>query len=403
MRRKSLYNVIVFVLLFLLFFAIPTFSLTINIYRPFQNLTQNDDLDWLNLAFPQIIYDTLFPYYDVRFSGSAGDINIGGNFSGIKGGVSLTLNIAWRDGRKDVSSIIIGNPHDPLSIRNALSDFILQKLSLKEVILPEYPPDALMAYYKGVYYKYIGEQTYGDSSYPSQAPWKIAINYLREAVKRAPNFKDAYRELALAFKKTKWYSEEVKAWSFYVNLATEYEKKKVSNYISEAYFNLAYSFYEKGRKDVALSYLLESVSYNPENIKAHYWLGRLYYDLGKLKEAENEWNIVMSIDPNYKSAKYFREKVEKALKYGKEAYDYFERGYLEYKKGNIDLAVDYINKAMDLNYKFMDTYYWLGRIEIERGNYKEALKYLKQGLEVNPSDKKILYLIKVAKSKLNKR
>ncbi len=402
MKKRFLYIAVFFVFLFS-YFAISAFPLSINIYRPFQNLTENDDLDWLNLAFPQIIYDTLFPGYDVVFSGPAKDVNIGGHFSAMKGGVILTVEMAWKNGKRDVSSIVIGNPHDPLSIRDTLSSFILQKLSLGEMELPECPPDALMAYYKGVYYKYIGEQTYGNSSYPSQAPWKLAINYLRESIKVAPKFKDAYRELALSFKATKWYSEEVKAWSFYMNLATDYEKKKVARYVSDAYFNLAYSFYEKGRKDVALSYLLEAVNYNPQNIKAHYWLGRLYYDLGRLKEAENEWNIVMSIDPNYKSAKYFKEKVKKALLYGKEAYDYFEKGYLAYKRGNIDLAIDYINKAMELNYKFMDTYYWLGRIEIERGNYKEALKYLYQGLEVNPSDKKILYLIKVAKSKLNKK
>ncbi len=403
MKRKSLYTIFFVALVFSLFLSTVSFSLGINIYRPFQNLTKNDDFDWLNLAFPQIIYDTLFPNYDVEFSSSVKDVNISGRFSSIKGGIVLTVDIIRKNGSNDTSSLIIGNPHAPLSIRNALSNFIMAKLHLKAVELPVYPEDALMAYYRGVYYKYIGEETYKNSSYPSQAPWKIAINYLREAVKVAPNFKEAYRELALAFKETKWYSEEVRAWSFYVNLANDYEKKKVAKFISTAYFNLAYSFYKKGRKDVAISYLQESISYNPKNIKAHYWLARTYYDLGKLKEAENEWNIVISLNANYKSAKYFKEKVEKALKYGKEAYDYFEKGYLAYKRGDIDLAIDYMNKAMELNYKFMDTYYWLGRIEIERGNYKGALNYLKQGLEVDPNDKKILYLIKVAKRKLNKK
>ncbi len=403
MKRRNLYVIFFMTIALSLLFSTTSFSLSINIYRPFQNLTQNDDFDWLNLALPQIIYDTLFPHCDVVFSSPVRDINIGGRFSSMKGGIVLTIDIAWKNGKKDTSSLIIGNPHAPLFIRNALSDFIMEKLHLEAVELPEYPQDALMAYYRGVYYKYIGEETYGKSSYPSQAPWKIAINYLREAVKVAPNFKEAYRELALSFKETKWYSEEVRAWSFYTSLATDYEKKKVAKFISTAYFNLAYSFFEKGRKDVAVSYLEEAIHYDPKNIKAHYWLARTYYDLGKLKEAEKEWNIVISFDPNYKSAKYFREKVEKALKYGKEAYDYFEKGYLAYKRGDVDLAIDYINKAMELNYKFMDTYYWLGRIEIERGNYKTALNYLKQGLEVNPKDKKILYLIRIAKSKLNKK
>ncbi len=403
MKKKSLYTIFLLTLAFSLLLPSVSFSLSINIYRPFQNLTKNDDFDWLNLALPQVIYDTLFPKYDVVFSSSVKDMNISGRFSSIKGGIVLTVDIVRKNGNSDTSSLIIGNPHAPLFIRDSLSNFIMEKLNLKAVELPVYPEDALMAYYRGVYYKYIGEETYGDSSYPSQAPWKIAINYLREAVRVAPNFKEAYRELALAFKETKWYSEEVRAWSFYVNLANDYEKKKVADFISTAYFNLAYSFYEKGRKDVAVSYLEEAVHYNPKNIKAHYWLARTYYDLGELKEAEKEWNIVIAVDPNYKGAKYFKEKVEKALKYGKEAYEYFEKGYLAYKKGNINLAVDYMNKAMELNYKFMEPYYWLGRIEIERGNYKEALKYLKWGLGINPKDKRILYLTKIANAKLAKK
>ncbi len=401
-RNKSLYRIILLTALFLFFLNITSYGLTINIVRPFENLTQSDKFDWLNIAFPQMIYDAFFPEYDVAFDKTGRDITIKGRFNSFKGGLVLTIDILWKDGKRDISSLVIGNPNAPLSMRNTLSDFIVQKLSLPEITLPLYPQDALLAYYKGVYYKYIGEETYKDSSYPSQPPWTLTINYLREAVKVAQNFKEAYRELAFAFRETKWYSEEVKAWSLYIAFANEYEKKKVAKYISPAYFNLAYSFYKRGRKDIALSYLTEAVTYDQQNIKAHYWLARTYYDLNRLKDAKKEWDIVIAMDPNYKSAKYFREKVEKALKYGKEAYDYFEKGYLAYKKGDIDLAVDYLNKAMELNYKFMDTYYWLGRIEIERGRYKEALIYLKQGLEVNPSDKKILYLIKLARSKLKK-
>ena len=399
MKNRFLYSFLFFGITILIFSTL-SFSLTISIYRPFENLTQNSDYDWLNLALPQIIYDLLYPNYDVAFNKPGTDLIVKGRFSPVQGGIELTLDITSVTKGRGIYSVVIGNPNDPLSMRDIVSQFFLERASLGKIPIVEYSRDALMAYYKGIYYKYIGEETYGDSSYPSQAPWKLAINYLREAVKVEPDFKEAYRELAFSFKETKWYAEEVKAWSFYLNLATLTEKKKVSLFVSEAYFNLAYSFYQKGRKDVALSYLIESINYNPKNIKAHYWLARIYYDLGKLKEAKAEWDTVIAMNPNYKSAKYFEEKVKKALKYGKEAYDYFEKGYLAYKRGDMDLAEDYINKAMELNYKFMDTYYWLGRINIERGRYKEALEYLKQGLEVDPSDKKIRYLIKLAKSKM---
>lgn len=400
--KFKIYVGILLSFIFILTLNAISFSLTIGITRPFENLSQNSEYDWLNLAIPQIIYDAFFPIYDVSFDTTDKDILIRGRFTQIKGGINLTIYVYWNNGKDVTSSIIIGNPYDPLSMRDSIVKFISSQLSLPEPDLFSYSRDALMNYYKGIYYKYIGEMTYGDSSYPSQSPWRLAINYLRKAVELSPEFKDAYRELALSFRKTKWYAEEVKAWSFYINLATDIEIRKVSPYISEAYFNLAYSFYKKGRQDVALSYLTEAVNYDPQNVKAHYWLARIYYDMGKLYESKKEWDKVISLSPDYKSAKYFKEKVEKALKYGKEAYEYFEKGYLAYKNGDIDLAIDYINRAMKLNYKFVDTYYWLGRIEIERGNYKRAINYLQKGLNVDPSNKKMLYLIKLAKSKLNK-
>ena len=395
----KLRNKFIISLVFILIFSTCSFALTVSINKPFKNFTKNTDFDWISIAAPQILIDAFYPLREIALISGNGDISISGQLYQAQGGVRIDYHILKRYEKREDVVQIISNPHDALSMRNAIVNFIFRKLNLAQPVLTNYPKDALYAYYQGVFNKYIGEEIYKDSSFPTQVPWSYAINYLKEATKLAPNFKEAYRELAYSYKKTRWYSEEIKAWTFYLNLANDIEKEKVSPDISQAYFYLAYSFYRKGRIDIASEYFKESIKYNFSNMKSHYWMGRIYYNMDKLNEAKKEWEIVLSLDPSNKDAKYFKYKTEKAMIYGKKAWDKFEKGYMAYKNKRYNEAIDYLNEAMELNYNLMDTYYILGRLEIEIGNIDQALFYLKQGLSVNPNDKKIIYLIKLAKQK----
>ena len=81
------------------------------------------------------------------------------------------------------------------------------------------------------------------------------------------------------------------------------------------------------------------------------------------------------MDPHYPRAQYFFDKVEASIKYGKEAYNLYEQGFNEYEKKNFGKAIDYYREAIKLNSRFVEAYYWMGRVYFDTGDYQQATRY----------------------------
>ena len=92
------------------------------------------------------------------------------------------------------------------------------------------------------------------------------------------------------------------------NAASMFSQTKNSNkYFIDSIFNLGELFFQTGKYDKALEELEQGVkklNYSDENaVPFRYLLAECYENNNKIKEAINQWEIITSLNPNYRSTK----------------------------------------------------------------------------------------------------
>lgn len=245
-------------------------------------------------------------------------------------------------------------------------------------------------------------QTYAGVNYPNKKLWVEAIEYGEKAIEADPDFIEAHYRLAQIYQYTNWYYREAREWGKYIELIQRKEviSPEVQKNLSFAYYRLGYAAYQREDNDSCILYLQKAVEVNPIMTEAHYWLGRVFYEEGKLNDSLSSWYNVLEIDPHYPRAQYFFDKVENSIKYGKEAYEHYESGYNLYEQKLFEKAIYEYRQAVRYNPDFSSAYYWLGRIYYERGNYREAANNWKEVLRLEPDNKKAEYWLKQAEKQL---
>lgn len=244
--------------------------------------------------------------------------------------------------------------------------------------------------------------TYQGANYPGRKLWTEAIELAEQAIAIDPDFVEAHYYLALMFQHTNWYFREAEQWNTYLSLIekTDITSPQVKQNLAHAYYRLGYNSYENGDYEQSLIYFLNSIREYPDLIDSNYWAARVFYEADDLENSLYYWRRVLELDYHYPKAQYFYDKVEASLKYGKEAYNWYEQGYNEYEKKNYSRAIDSYRQAVRLNPKFADAYYWLGRVYFDSGEYQQAISNYKQVLILEPGNTKAAYWVKEAERRL---
>lgn len=244
--------------------------------------------------------------------------------------------------------------------------------------------------------------TYQGANYPGRKLWTEAIELAEQAIAIDPDFVEAHYYLALMFQHTNWYFREAEQWNRYLSLIekTDITSPQVKQNLAHAYYRLGYNSYENGDYEQSLIYFLNSIREYPDLIDSNYWAARVFYEADDLENSLYYWRRVLELDYHYPKAQYFYDKVEASLKYGKEAYNWYEQGYNEYEKKNYSRAIDSYRQAVRLNPKFADAYYWLGRVYFDSGEYQQAISNYKQVLILEPGNTKAAYWVKEAERRL---
>jgi len=245
-------------------------------------------------------------------------------------------------------------------------------------------------------------RTYAGVNYPNKELWVEAIEYGERAIEADPNFIEAHYYLAQIYQYTNWYYREAREWAKYIELIQS--KKAISpdtkKKLAFAYYRLGYSAYQREDFDECILYLQESVRTNPSMVESFYWLGRVFYEKDRLRDSLSAWQKVLELNPYYPRARYFFEKVENSIKYGKKAYEHYESGYNLYAQKLYERAINEYRQSVKYNPNFSLPYYWLGRIYFERGNYQEAVNNWNEVLRLEPENTKAEYWLKEAKKQL---
>lgn len=241
-------------------------------------------------------------------------------------------------------------------------------------------------------------KTYQGANYPNKELWVEAIDYAEKAIEADPDFIEAHYRLAQIYQYTNWYYREAREWDRYIELIQKKEviSPEAQQKLAFAYYRLGYADYQREDYDGCILYLQNAVGVDSEMIEARYWLGRVFYEIGKLKDSLSSWQKVLEIDPYYPRAQYFYDKVENSIKYGKQAYSHYEAGYNLYEQRLFEEAIYEYRQGVRSNPNFSSAYYWLGRIYYERGNYPEAASNWKEVMRLEPGNTKADYWLKQA-------
>lgn len=122
---------------------------------------------------------------------------------------------------------------------------------------------------------------------------------------------------------------------------------------------------------------------NPADLATRVNLALLYYRIGKEKEAINELNNTLEINPNYSEA-------------------HLELGLIYLQKNNKGLAVKHLQQAAKTS-KDEVAYYELGKLALKDKNYQKAIVYLEKVIQLNPILADAHYLLGVAEEKIQQK
>lgn len=110
----------------------------------------------------------------------------------------------------------------------------------------------------------------------------------------------------------------------------------------------------------------DCVKKSPLKGRAHHNLGFVYYEMGRLEEAQRELEKSIRLNPDY-------------------ALSWYNLGLVAYKKGWMDRAIDYYKRSIKLDSTYPEAYYNLGLAYYRKGLYEDAIKTYLRFLEMRPS------------------
>lgn len=127
----------------------------------------------------------------------------------------------------------------------------------------------------------------------------------------------------------------------------------------------------------------DCVKKSPWKGRSHHNLGFVYYEMGKLEEAQRELEKSLRLNPDY-------------------ALSWYNLGLIAYKKGWMDRAIDYYKKSIDLDPNYPESYYNLGLAYYRKGCYEEAIQAYKKFLEMKPNYRNAYLNLGLAYSELKR-
>lgn len=82
---------------------------------------------------------------------------------------------------------------------------------------------------------------------------------------------------------------------------------------ADAYFAQGYLYYLEGSYKEAIPEFVKAMKYDPNMIKARYWMAKTYFKLGQYKSVVNQCNAALEISPNNTKIKDLRDRAQQML------------------------------------------------------------------------------------------
>jgi cytochrome c-type biogenesis protein CcmH/NrfG len=239
----------------------------------------------------------------------------------------------------------------------------------------------------------------GIEPYPDRPFWRDAIRHGREALRQEPGHPVPLRFLAEVYSETRWYGPAWNTWMQFVDAGGRLDSE-ARDYIAAIGTELGYTRYTAGEPDEALRYYHRVIDLVPDYLEAYVWAGRILLETERPRQAIAYWQEVVDRDPQDQRAQYFLELAQDQARYGIEAATAFREGIAYYEQGQLSQARERFARATSLNAEYAQAWAWLGRVEFERGNYRNAANYYDTALEFDPGNETYRYFRDEARNRL---
>lgn len=241
------------------------------------------------------------------------------------------------------------------------------------------------------------------ATYPAQYPdrplWQETFAYIEEAISLAPSSPEPYRFQAIAHTMANWYGPAWRMWQDYLSRGWNLDAE-ATRWFVEAGHQQAYSFYRLEMPERALNVYLSVLDEVPFDLEALSWAGRILMELERPEQAIPYWTTVAERDPTDERAVYFRDLARDQARWGVEAVNEFREGVAFYEAGAMAQARDHFTRATILNDAYAEAWAWLGRVEFESGNYRDARTYYGRALDIEPAFETYRYFYEEAGRRL---
>jgi tetratricopeptide (TPR) repeat protein len=166
-----------------------------------------------------------------------------------------------------------------------------------------------------------------------------------------------------------------------------------------AHYNLGNVLLQKGRVNEAITQYQKALQIKPDKEEACNNLGNALLQKGNVDEAITHYQKVLQINPEFAEAHYNlgnallqKGSVDEAIAHFQKALqinpDYADAhnnlGYALLQKGSVDEAIAHFQKALQINPDYADAHNNLGNILLEKGSVNEAIVHFQKVLEIKP-------------------
>jgi len=188
--------------------------------------------------------------------------------------------------------------------------------------------------------------------------------------------------------------------------ATEKQRRLVGPLVGK-YLVEGQRAYDRGSYTVALAMTDSAEQYAPELADLHFLRGNVYMQLNQLRVAQAAYQTVMSVDPEYRGARFNLGLIAHRQDKLRDAIDWFKReedmeptsnvslelGRAYARLGEPDSARMAYERSIELDSTNSTAFMWLGQLHEELGEMEKALEVSKAGLKLKPDDPDYKYVV----------
>lgn len=188
--------------------------------------------------------------------------------------------------------------------------------------------------------------------------YQESINYINEALKIDKYNARAYFMKGLNFQESGDTAKAVSSMQTAVEQDADYY---------DAYLHLGLLYAAKKNR-LAVDYYNNALKIKPNSIEAYYDRGKFFQDIGDYKNAENDYNIILKLNPNYQFA-HFNLGVICLLRDDKSAEE----------------AVKHFDNAIKIDSQYFHAYFGRGTAYQALNQMQKALDDYRVTLQINPN------------------